>query len=268
MIEIIKDSYLGLNREELDGEYLCIPTKINKPIFFNSSLFEIFSVCNHKSIYDVQKYMLKKYPDISEKRIKSGVENALWYLRNIGIIRMEGESAMYELSENELFAMPEEWEFESISNFMETLLDQKECFWYMDSNISLNKKSVIRSMCEVEVLRYGHATGSRIIYQYSANRSKDIDGVVIFNLHSFRRVAYIQTLIGKDEKIAREILENLKKTLNENRVYNIKILFSGRKKEESLVKFFKRYGFVQEAVLKNEAYFGDLHVYTFKEEAL
>ena len=36
--------------------------------------------------------MLKKYPDISEKRIKSGVENALWYLRNIGIIRMEGES--------------------------------------------------------------------------------------------------------------------------------------------------------------------------------
>ena len=60
----------------------------------------------------------------------------------------------------------------------------------------------------------------------------------------------------------------MKKTLNENRVYNIKILFSGRKKEESLVKFFKRYGFVQEAVLKNEAYFGDLHVYTFKEEAL
>lgn len=266
MIEVVEESYLGLNRKESDGSYLCIPAYINKPIFFNETLYEIFSICNHKTIEEVKKYMINKYSDVPIERISSGVENALWYLRNIGIIKINGETIMKEQIDNEQFLMPDECDFQTISNLMLDIFENNKGLCYIDSNISFEKKSVVKEMCKVEMLRYGHTTGSHLIYKYSKMNSSDIDGVVIFNLHSTKRVAYIQSLIAKDIEIATEVLHNLKYTMNQNRVYNIKILFTGRKKEEDLVNFFTVFGFKKEAILKGESHFGDLHIYSLCEE--
>lgn len=266
MIEIISESYIGLIREESDGSYLCIPARINKPIFFNKTLHEIFRICNHKTIEEVKEYMIQSYSDVSRERISSGVENALWYLRNIGIIKIEGETGMNEQVDKEQFLMPDECDFEKISKFILDIFEEKKGFCYIDSNISFEKISTIREMCKVETLRYGHATGSHIIYKYSQMHSADIDGVVIINLHSSKRVAYIQALIAKENEVAKEILYHLKMTLNRNRVYTIKAVFTGRKKEVDLVNFFEKFGFIKEAILKGESYFGDLHVYSLYEE--
>lgn len=266
MIEVIKDSYLGLNREEKDGSYICIPGSINKPLFFNKTLYEIFSVCDKQTIEQVKFYMIHRYIDVSEERIAEGVEKSLWYLRNIGIIKIKGEKNMNQQVEEEIFVMPEERDFEEVSKFMHTSYESEDAFWFADSNITLEKKSVIRSMYKVETLRYGHATGSNLIYKYSSAGSNQIDGIVIFNIHSLRRVAYIQVLAARNEEIAQKILEQLKTVLNENRIRNMKVLLTGRKKEKDSLGFFLKQDFIQEAILKDESFCGDLYVYSLREE--
>lgn len=266
MVKVIEKSYAGLIREEKDGSYLCIPTSINKPIFINKTLHEIFKICNHKSIKEIVDYMADKYPSEPIERILEGVTNGIWFLRNIGVICISGDDKMRKQNGEKMFTMPDECDFEEISRMILALYDSKndKVFWYADGTINREKRNDIKYMCKVESLRYGHATECKIIYKYSCECSFDIDGIVSFCLHKSRRVAYINMLVAKDYDIAQDIISELKKVLIENRVWNLKCLFSDRKIDGRYIDYFKEMGFIEEALLSDESIYGDLHVYSLK----
>lgn len=263
MVKVNKNSYLGLLREEKDGSYLCIPAAIEKPIFFNKTLYEIFGVCGNKTIPDIKNYMINKYPEVARERIEQGVHNGIWYLRNIGLVSISGEFIMKENKNIESFEMPSEWDFEVLSDFLKDKMKQTEGIFFIDISLTGNKHEIIEDLCSVERLRFNHAIGKNMIYKYSCIGSDGIDGMISFSLHAACRVAYIHFLATKSHDVARQILDRLFEVFTENQITMVKVRFTNLELEEENRMFFLDNEFNIEATLKDESIFGDLNVYSY-----
>lgn len=85
MIKHIKDSYIGLKREEKDGSYFCIPEVTQFPIFINSTAYQIFMLSDNNTTEGIIEEMQKRYPKISRKRLEKDVTDILWYLYKLNI---------------------------------------------------------------------------------------------------------------------------------------------------------------------------------------
>lgn len=267
MIKINEGSYAGLIRQELDGTYLCIPAEVGKPIFFNNTIYEIFSLCNNSSISNVVNEMQKKYPDIDGKRILQGVLNTVWYLNNIGILTIENErdENLIMNSSTEVLSMPDEKDFKKISEYiMEkygSLISTK--FFYVDANINRDKKAVIREIYKTVNIRLEQANGHQVFYKYMKTGLNEIGGVIGVSIHHTNRVAYIKTLVADNYDEAKMILSMTIDIFRDKRFFNLKCLLSERVIDEHYKEFFEENGFVKEANLKNEHIYGDLLIYSY-----
>lgn len=264
MIKIIPDSYAGLIREEDDGTYLCIPNTWGKPLFLNKTMFLVFTMCDGSTMKDVTTRMKAMYPSISSKRIAEGVFRAVWYLKNIGILKIEGEESKVEQNESMKFAMPEENEFQAICDYIISVLmdESADKFLFLDAGIEREKKFQIKLLYQVSRIRLSHASDREIFYIYSKEGSKIIDGVIGISFHYTKRVAYIQTLVANNADIAKIMIKLLSEKLKEHRVSRIKCLLTRRKIDEPYIEIFRDFGFQEEACLIDEALFGDILVYS------
>ena len=261
MINVNKNSYIGLIREELDGSYLCIPSAIGKPMFLNNTLYEIFKNCKGKSIEDVTNIMEHKYTDIPRLKLKNDVMTGIWALRNMGIISITGENMMKENIETDIFEMPNEWDYEKISNFIINIIRSERGFYFFDNNSLYKNAKYIDELFRVENLRFNHVMGKEIIYKYSELGSDEIDGIISFSISENRRVVYIKYLVAKSEDLSIKVIRCLHKVLCKNELHLSKVCISEVYIKNEFKAFLENCGYYLEAKLGEEAEIGDKNIF-------
>lgn len=268
MIKVNKESYAGLIRQELDETYLCIPAEVGKPLFFNKTFYEIFSLCNENTINKIVSEMSERYPDIPSYKIKEGVENTIWYLFNIGIINLEENERDVDVIMDELKARlvaPDEKDFSVISKYIISKYDEclQGCFLYASANVQRDRRAIIKEIYRTVQIRLEYASGKQMFYKYVKPGTSKLSGVAGIVLHSSKRVSYINTLVADDFVEAHIMINLLLDILRKRRVFNLKCLLSEREIDFEYIKFFEEIGFKKEAQLINEHIYGDLLVYSY-----
>lgn len=82
----VKDSYIGLKREEKDGNSSVFLKLRNSQYLSDSTAYQIFMLSDNNTTEGIIEEMQKRYPKISRKRLEKDVTDILWYLYNIGIV--------------------------------------------------------------------------------------------------------------------------------------------------------------------------------------
>ncbi|SDE11056.1 hypothetical protein [Peptococcus niger] len=257
-------SYSGLNRKGEDGTFLCIPGLLNKRIFLDEQVVEIYNECNGHSIETLFSLQKEKYKEEDEIRIKEDLENILWFFHNIGMLELKGEDLMVFQNTEEIFQMISEKDFNGITNFIFKTYEHKndDILYYINPQYNIKSYYDLHNFYNLPNLRLSHVSGGNIYYKFSKEGSKEIDGVISFNFIESNTTIYINLVICEKAYFT-QLIQLLYNEMKKNgyKILKVKLL---KNKEHELLLY--KSGFVKEAVLKGETFDGeDIFIYLLEK---
>ena len=258
MIKHIKDSYIGLKREEKDGSYFCIPEVTQFPIFINSTAYQIFMLSDNNTTEGIIEEMQKRYPKISRKRLEKDVTDILWYLYNIGIVTKPDvikEKSLTNYNPNKLCILDES-DYLPAYNYVQSIIknyDKNVC------HISLETRGLpieeITMFYDLPQMRMRSVMGRERYFQL-----RDVNGAIKvilgISVHKVGRVIYVESLFSEEWNLA---IEALNLILNYHNIIGYEKLKLGISTAEN--KFVQRLlgeDYLQEGILSAEARDGDV----------
>lgn len=85
------NSYIGSIRKEDNGHYLFYPIMYPKPHFMNSTVYEIWKLCNGQSIDDIALNLKNKYSKVPLSKLILDIKKVVKYLKGLGMLEYEVE---------------------------------------------------------------------------------------------------------------------------------------------------------------------------------
>lgn len=93
-IHTIKDSILGVPREEDNSTYLIYPQSYPRPHFINHYMLNLWYEADGKTFQKLFEEYQNRYRDVPIEKIQSDIINSIIYLYNLEMVEITGEDML------------------------------------------------------------------------------------------------------------------------------------------------------------------------------
>ncbi|OXZ37385.1 hypothetical protein B9N56_06750 [Finegoldia magna] len=247
-----KYSYSGLNREGEDGTFLCIPGVLNKRMFLNKQVVQIYNECNGHTISSLLELQKARYKEEDEEKLKKDLENILWFFNNIGMLELRGDDLMVIQETKQVFQMISEKDFNEVVNYIISSYANKNqnSIFYTQPQYNINSYQDLISIYNLPNVRLSRVSGGNIYYKFSREGSKKVDGVISFHFIESNTTLYLNLIVCWKDEFSK-VLKLLYNEINQNGYKKLKIKVLH---DENLESLLLENGFIKEAVLKGETF--------------
>lgn len=262
----ITNSYIGLSREEDNHYFLFYPAIYPKPHFLNETTFEIWKLCDGRSVDDIFSVMEKMYRNVPKDKLKKDVMDAILVFRNLGMVDFKEDVDMDRSIEKSSLLLFDESDYIPGAELIQEIYNDtknEERFILSPSDILfLSNKDAFLSYYKAINIRTNQLHRSEIYLNYLNADAHKASGVIGLQVPYNAKISYLTTLICKNVAEVIYILSELEQMLSEKRVQLIKVKWSshsGKQYED----IFRGAGFSQECILTKETLTAqDIIVYT------
>lgn len=255
IVKKIPQSYSGLIREEEDGSFVFTSAAAGKPQVMNRTVYEIWQLCDSKSIKEITDAMARKYRSVPIEKLQSDVNCTIWGLVNIGMLQIEGENEMMVENVDLAFTMLGEEDFVNASAFIARIYDNgnTETFFRLSlPDIDVKDPGLADTYYSTISMRLRQVTNKELFFKYSKQDSDRIDAIIGIQILPNNKVVYISTIMLKNEQDFPEILQLLGSYLKDNGVKLLKARWIEAEDKDYAPKF-AYWGFQKECVLATES---------------
>lgn len=219
----IRNSYIGLLREEEENTWLFYPTSYSKPHFMNHTVHEIWTLIDKSSEEEIAQKLEKRYPNVSSECLLRDVKETVAYFVNLEMV-MEVEHPMEEKqSKISMFA---EKDFAIASKYMaeeKKQYSKKQILFFPEQYEGENFLNYYRAIN----MRTNHFHEVELYIKVVDEITEKLVGVLGIYICPNNQVVYITTLIFSDKSYLRGALEQLEQLLRGQAVNRIKVKFTG-----------------------------------------
>lgn len=247
-IHTIKDSILGVPREEDNSTYLIYPQSYPRPHFINHYMLNLWYEADGKTFQKLFEEYQNRYRDVPIEKIQSDIINSIIYLYNLEMVEVtgEGKEVLAAMSKSETSIVNEQ-DFREINNFILDIAANQGCILNFDYDRNLEKKEV-ESVYSIPNMRINQIHRKEIYFKIydSSNVLIGVAGV------SFKRsleTCYVSTIILSDLNKFGDVIDELIKVLHSGGINHIKV----KTLNKSVVKQLVDNGFEVEARLNDES---------------
>lgn len=254
MISIIKNSYSGLVKKGNSNIYMCIPSSINRRVFFNEFAVEIYEKCDGSSISNLIIHYLKIFENVNYEVLKRDIENIVWFFYNLQMLDIMGDEIMVKQDKKEIISMLGEKDFSAVSKFIISKYNDSSFLVYYTPRYGIKKVEDVENKFNLPILRLSQVNGENFYFKYSKEDSEEIDGVLGFRFIENYITVYISILVISARELENALRPIVKKFKEEEYEYiKIEVLAS----DSFVIRELERLGFIKEALLIKEAPFGE-----------
>ncbi|AEY67199.1 PqqD family protein [Clostridium sp. BNL1100] len=218
----VEKSYIGLLREEENGDRLFYPMSYSKPHFMNKSVYEIWNLIDNRTEEEIVQILKKKYPRVEEERLRRDVQQTISYFINLEMVKEVNEYMEEKMCDISMF---EEKDFKYASQF---IMDHKNTssdrtFLFVSDQL---EGEAFENYYKAINMRTNHFHQVEVFLNVVDRITKENVGVIGIYVCPNNFVVYVTTIILNDKAYLKSVMNEFEMLLQQKTVKRIKVKFA------------------------------------------
>lgn len=251
---------IQLNRKEDNGTSLILTRETQHKLILNKTGSEILKIVpDFTDTLDLIEEYSRIYPDVDKRILEKDIYEILKDLELFGIIEIIEGANLPKDSDGITFSMVGDIDYKKVSDFIVKSMEKSKTQFNIDESYFCPLALRTRTMKNKE---YGvYCSNNGIVTAYI---SISLGNIVSSNVVTINHIFIDQDLdFNTSFNMFNGMLKHMERYLFEIRTYKkIRIALLIKDENKGLIEFFKRCGFIEECILKDENIKGDLGYFT------